>query len=164
LKKKRSNRHGKQEGQSVAAKDRTSQSHQPGHWGSQNNLSSKADDYDNDPDTYVEGETDEGEVDQMMILIKAIRRDFQEPCSPSDSNHDERVSGIAQRLQAGEDPPEPIVVRYDGENYWLQDGFHRVEAALSIGRVEIEAEVIPGTLADIQGEHDRMKREMRGKW
>jgi hypothetical protein len=33
-----------------------------------------------------------------------------------------------------------------------------------LGREEIEAEVIPSTLADIQADFDRMMREMRGKW
>lgn len=39
----------------------------------------------------------------------------------------------------------PLKVVYDGENYWLYDGFHRSEAALRIGLTEFEVEIIQGT-------------------
>ena len=42
----------------------------------------------------------------------------------------------------------PVVVFYDGSEYWLADGFHRVEAAKSLGLVEIAADVRQGTLED----------------
>ena len=42
----------------------------------------------------------------------------------------------------------PVVVFYDGSKYWLADGFHRVEAAKSLGLVEIAADVRQGTLED----------------
>ena len=42
----------------------------------------------------------------------------------------------------------PVVIFYDGSDYWLADGFHRVEAAKSLGLVEIAADVRPGTLED----------------
>ena len=42
----------------------------------------------------------------------------------------------------------PVVVFYDGSDYWLADGFHRVEAAKSLGLIEIAADVRPGTLED----------------
>jgi hypothetical protein len=58
----------------------------------------------------------------------------------------------------------PVVVRYDGKTFWLQDGFHRIAAMLSIGSEEAEVEVSPGTVADIQSDYDRMIRETRGKW
>ena len=38
----------------------------------------------------------------------------------------------------------PVVVYHDGTDYWLGDGFHRVEAARKIERETIEAEVIEG--------------------
>ena len=53
---------------------------------------------------------------------------------------------------------------YDGREYRLQDGFHRVPAALSLGRNMIEAEVLPPTLVDIQAEFAPMARDNRGRW
>ena len=42
-----------------------------------------------------------------------------------------------------------MVVYYDGQDYWLYDGFHRVYAALSLNRFDIEAEVVQGTYSDM---------------
>ncbi len=44
---------------------------------------------------------------------------------------------------------EPILVAYDGENYWLIDGQHRLESALLAGKTEIPAVVIEGDLGDV---------------
>ncbi len=38
----------------------------------------------------------------------------------------------------------PVVVYHDGTDYWLGDGFHRVEAARKLGRKSIDAEVLEG--------------------
>jgi uncharacterized ParB-like nuclease family protein len=42
----------------------------------------------------------------------------------------------------------PIIVFDDGSDYWLADGFHRVEAARKIGRETIRAEIREGTARD----------------
>lgn len=42
----------------------------------------------------------------------------------------------------------PVVVYFDGANYWLGDGYHRVEAARKIERATIEADVKEGTQRD----------------
>jgi hypothetical protein len=44
----------------------------------------------------------------------------------------------------------PVRVWFDGEEYWLSDGFHRVEAARRAGLHQIAVEIIQGTLADAQ--------------
>lgn len=44
----------------------------------------------------------------------------------------------------------PVTVFYDGSDYWLADGFHRVHAAFSQEIAEISAEVLQGTLEDAQ--------------
>lgn len=49
-------------------------------------------------------------------------------------------------LNSAEFPP--ITVWYDGENYWLSDGFHRLESAKMAGLKEIRAEVRQGTQRD----------------
>lgn len=43
---------------------------------------------------------------------------------------------------------EPIVVFYDGENYWLADGFMRLAAHFDKGRAYIDADVRSGTRRD----------------
>jgi len=41
-----------------------------------------------------------------------------------------------------------VTVYFDGENYWLADGFHRVAAAKQAAKVEIEADIKQGTRRD----------------
>jgi hypothetical protein len=57
---------------------------------------------------------------------------------------------IADYQKAMEDRAQfpPIVVFYDGSQYWLADGFHRCRAAVDAGLTEIEAEVKQGTRRD----------------
>lgn len=42
----------------------------------------------------------------------------------------------------------PVVAFFDGEVYWLADGFHRIEANKRVGNTEIEADVREGTQRD----------------
>lgn len=42
----------------------------------------------------------------------------------------------------------PIILYHDGEDYWLADGFHRVEAARRVERADIEAEIREGSARD----------------
>ncbi len=44
----------------------------------------------------------------------------------------------------------PVVAFYDGLDYWLADGFHRVEAARGLKRKKVDVEVREGTLRDAQ--------------
>lgn len=63
--------------------------------------------------------------------------------------NEQTASEYADELQRGAVFP-PVVVFYDGSEYWLGDGFHRVRAyALAYGHtVEIPCEVRPGTRRD----------------
>ena len=55
-----------------------------------------------------------------------------------------------ERMKAGEKFPA-IDVFFDGEDYWLADGFHRVEAyVLALPGEAIECNVFQGTLQDAQ--------------
>jgi hypothetical protein len=55
-----------------------------------------------------------------------------------------------ERMKAGEKFP-PIDVFFDGENYWLADGFHRVQAyVLAVPGEAIECNVFQGTQQDAQ--------------
>ncbi len=53
------------------------------------------------------------------------------------------VRDYADNMAAGA-PFPPVVVYYDGTDYWLGDGFHRVEAARKLEHETIEAEVRDG--------------------
>lgn len=44
----------------------------------------------------------------------------------------------------------PVTVFFDGENYWLADGFHRYHGAFSVDVDEVNADVVQGTLEDAQ--------------
>lgn len=57
------------------------------------------------------------------------------------------VDDYAQAMKDGATFP-PIVVYFDGSEYWLSDGFHRVEAAERAGLTEIAADVRRGTQRD----------------
>ena len=72
----------------------------------------------------------------------------------------ETVESYAQILRAG-GRVAPVQVRFDGERYWLQNGFHRIEAARRLDIETIDAEGIPGTLADMEAEWKQMMDEAR---
>jgi ParB-like chromosome segregation protein Spo0J len=59
----------------------------------------------------------------------------------------EVVENYAEEMKAGADFP-PIVVFFDGKEYWLADGFHRLIAARGIGWRSIQALVRQGTRRD----------------
>lgn len=61
----------------------------------------------------------------------------------------EAIEDYAEAMGAGMKFP-PVVVFYDGENYWLADGFHRVKAAYAAGFDAIQADIQQGTLEDAQ--------------
>ncbi len=67
----------------------------------------------------------------------------------------EYVLLIQQAQEDGQDTGEtiwpfrdPIDVYYDGDSYWLADGFHRVAASNQAGRYVVEANVHQGTQRD----------------
>jgi hypothetical protein len=53
----------------------------------------------------------------------------------------------ADAITAGAKMP-PVTVFFDGSDYWLADGFHRLLAHLHIGALDIEATVISGSRRD----------------
>lgn len=57
------------------------------------------------------------------------------------------VAEYAEAYKAGEKLP-PIIVFYDGTDYWLADGFHRWHAARKAGLRKIHAEIHKGSLED----------------
>ena len=80
-----------------------------------------------------------------IVLISQIRRDGNTQ-QRVDLNRDTLID-YSQAMERGDRFP-PVKLKYDGENYWLYDGFHTTEAALLISRSEIEAEITEGTQRD----------------
>jgi hypothetical protein len=97
-----------------------------------------------------------------MLAIKNIRLDFQPPENLIELTVKQYINQIQRR-----DTLPPIRVRFDGSNYFCEDGFHRLEAARRIGRRKLAAEVFPGTLADMEAEYQkylkRLKKELKPK-
>ncbi|MCI0392252.1 MAG: helix-turn-helix domain-containing protein [Acidobacteria bacterium] len=60
---------------------------------------------------------------------------------------DETIARYAEAMANGVGFP-PVVVFYDGECYWLADGYHRRKAELKLGRTTTSADVRQGTLRD----------------
>ena len=60
---------------------------------------------------------------------------------------DSTVDEYAEAMDDGAEFP-PILVFYDGEKYWLADGFHRVAAAKKLEWGEIAATIRSGTCRD----------------
>lgn len=85
------------------------------------------------------------------INIGRLRLDFQ----PPECLIEETVQGLMLRI-AHSHSIAPILVRFDGESYFVQDGFHRVEAARRCGVLEIDSEVLPGGLQDMEAEFRKM--------
>jgi cell division septation protein DedD len=57
------------------------------------------------------------------------------------------IAEYAEDMREGAEFP-PVDVFYDGEVYWLADGYHRVSAAIEAGLTEVAATVHQGTLRD----------------
>lgn len=81
------------------------------------------------------------------LEIARIRRDGG--TQPRQGMNEDVVSDYVAALADGVQFP-PIDVMFDGADYWLYDGFHRIESHLRSGRTEIAARVVPGTLEEAQ--------------
>lgn len=82
-----------------------------------------------------------------MLEIARIRRDGG--TQPRQGMNEDVVGDYVAALADGVQFP-PIDVMFDGKDYWLYDGFHRIESHLRSGRTEIAARVVPGTLEEAQ--------------
>ncbi|BAY84398.1 hypothetical protein NIES267_38940 [Calothrix parasitica NIES-267] len=57
------------------------------------------------------------------------------------------IDEYAEAMTQGAEFP-PVTVFYDGNIYWLSDGFHRIRAAAKIGITKILVDIIQGTRRD----------------
>ena len=92
----------------------------------------------------------------MRLPISSIRLDFQR----SENLLEETVNEYIGELQRGGALP-PVRVRFDGMNYFLEDGFHRVEATRRIGLEVIDADVLPGTLDQMEAEFREYLKQLK---
>lgn len=89
--------------------------------------------------------TGRGEREVMRLPISKIRRDGgTQPRAGIDPSI---VAEYAEVLAGGGTLPAAEVV-YDGQSYWLWDGYHRLAAAESVGETEYDAYVTSGTRRD----------------
>jgi uncharacterized ParB-like nuclease family protein len=90
------------------------------------------------------------------LRLSDIRLDFQ----PSENLDEEKVQSLVVAIVQSETLP-PIIARFDGKNYFCYDGFHRIEAYRRAGLNEIMAEVLLGTLEQMEEEFRQYLRELK---
>jgi hypothetical protein len=83
------------------------------------------------------------------MLLKLDRIRTNGGTQPRVAMHEAVVADYAEAMEMGVKFP-PVSVHYDGEVYWLSDGFHRFQAAKRVGFTEIEVDVRQGTQRDAQ--------------
>lgn len=81
------------------------------------------------------------------LNIEVIRTDGG--TQPRLELNNDKVAEYAECMKDGTRFP-PVIVFWDGSNYWLADGFHRYHATRRIEVVTIEAEVKEGTVDEAQ--------------
>lgn len=84
-------------------------------------------------------------TEKKMIDLSKIRIDGG--TQPRNEINEAVVSEYAEAFRENATFP-PVVVFFDGTEYWLADGFHRTHAARHVGLAGIEAEVREGTRRD----------------
>lgn len=92
------------------------------------------------------------------LRLGLIRLDFQ----PPECLDLETVMSYTDRMNR-RNKIEPVLVYYEGAEYWLNNGFHRFQAALNAGRKTITAKVVPGSLADMEAEWQRYLRALKSE-
>lgn len=92
----------------------------------------------------------------QSLQIEDIRLDGG--TQPRASINADVVTDYRERMEAGDAFP-PVDVFYDGSNYWLADGFHRVNASIAADFKTIEATIHQGSQADAQWYSYKANRE-----
>lgn len=85
--------------------------------------------------------------DSTVQFVELAKIRLNGGTQPRSKLYEEVVSEYAEDMKQGANFP-PVTIYYDGKDYWLADGFHRVRAKEATGAKEIEAEVISGELRD----------------
>jgi hypothetical protein len=86
-------------------------------------------------------------VNRVSLRIEDIKTDGgTQPRAVLDFN---AVHDYTDAMEDGAKFP-PVTVFYDGQSYWLADGFHRVRAAYAANFDSIDCDVRQGTIEDAQ--------------
>lgn len=85
----------------------------------------------------------------QSLLIRQIRRDggTQARVGTNEDTVQEYAELMREHAWDFQSRQRPIVL-YDGESFWLADGFHRIEAAQRAGMSDFPVEVLRGTKRD----------------
>ncbi len=90
------------------------------------------------------------------LFLRQIRLEFQ----TTECLIDATVANYVDKMRRNV-PVDPLLVCHDGKNYWLKDGFHRFHAALILGRKTIKAQIMQGTLAEMEAEWKEYLKALR---
>ncbi len=80
-----------------------------------------------------------------MLALEVLRLDGG--TQPREKLDEVTIAEYAEAMERGDEFP-PLTVFYDGEAYWLADGFHRYHAAKATGQAEMACDVRQGTRRD----------------
>lgn len=83
-----------------------------------------------------------------ILYLSQIRQDGG--TQPRGALNEETVLEYAAAMEDPSNEFPPVRVVFDGENYWLWDGYHRIAAAAEAGLDQFKAEVLQGTREDAQ--------------
>lgn len=83
----------------------------------------------------------------MSEFIELSRIRLDGGTQPRSAIFDETVAEYVDAMERGE-PFPPVVLFFDGSDYWLADGFHRFAAAEQLRRGGLSADVRQGTQRD----------------
>lgn len=95
-----------------------------------------------DADGILFGGLDPG-IQRVAIADMRLDGDTQ----PREHLNEETIDEYAEAMEAGDEFP-PVDLFFDGSNYWLADGFHRIGAAERIGARDHRAIIHQGTRRD----------------
>jgi hypothetical protein len=84
-------------------------------------------------------------VTTKLLALKQIRLDGD--TQPREELHQESIDEYAEAYRADAAMP-PLVVFWDGTDYWLADGFHRWHGATKADFVKVECRIHQGTVED----------------
>ncbi|QUY40302.1 ParB N-terminal domain-containing protein [Acaryochloris marina] len=87
------------------------------------------------------------EVDNSFTKLKLSDITLDNEIQPRQQLNQEVVTKYAEAMRQGTKFP-PVVVFFDGDSYWLADGFHRFLAKQVIAEQKISTEVRPGSRYD----------------
>lgn len=90
-------------------------------------------------------ESQRKKLNSMLIKIKNIHIDGG---TQTRAELNQEIIHQYEELMLEETQFPPVTIFYDGENYWLADGFHRIKASIKAGFVEIESDIKQGTQRD----------------